>query len=91
MAKNHKIAKAQKMHRRNRRKNWEKIEKGIAAELERKQKIKQLKKAEKTVEDIRKKAVEKAQKDRVRLAKKVTKRNEVKQIKKRITKNGETK
>ena len=93
MAKHHKIANAQKLHRKNRRKNWEKIERGISAERERKERIKQLEKAQKTVDDVRKKAIENAEKDKIKLAKKkiLVKKEVIKQIKKRTTKNGETK
>ena len=97
MAKHHKIAKAQKKRGKHRRKNWEKIRDGIIATLEKKQRAKQIKKAQKAVEGVRKKAIERTQKDRVRLAKKETqtkkgsKKEQIKKVTKRTTKNGENK
>ena len=93
MAKHHLVCEAKKKHRRNRQKNWEKIQDGMRKEAERKQRAKELKKAQKAVESVRKKAIENAEKDRVRLAKKKTwtKKDEVKKVTKRTTKNGETK
>lgn len=97
MAKHRKIAKAQKRRGKNRRKNWEKIRDGIITSLQKKQRVKDLKKAQKTVEDVRKKAIERAEKDRIKLAKKKTqtekenKKAQVKKVTKRTTKNGGTK
>lgn len=97
MAKKRKIANAQKLRRKNRRKNWEKIRDGIIGELEKKAKAKQMKKAQKAVDDVRKKAIERAEKDKIRLAKKKTqtkkggKKEEIKKLTKRITKKGENK
>jgi len=93
MAKHHKIANAQKRRGKYRRKHSEKIRDGIERELQKKQRVKDLKKAQKAVESARKKAIERAQKDRVRSAKKETqsKKGEVKKVTKRTTKNGEAK
>lgn len=97
MSKHHSICKAQKKHRKNRQKHWENIRDGIAKELERKANVRRFKKAQKAVGDTRKKAIENAEKDRIRLAKKEsrakkeTRGDKIKQIKKRTTKNGETK
>jgi len=97
MAKHHKIANAQKERAKNRRKNWERIQDGIRKELEKKQRAKDLKKAQKAVDDVRKKAIERAEKDKIKLAKKKTqakrggRKEEIKKVTKRTTKNGEAK
>jgi len=97
MAKHHKIANAQKSRRKRRRKHWEKIRDGIVASLQERQRVKDLKKAQKAVEDVRKKAVERAEKDRIKLAKKKTqtkkgsKKEQIKKVTKRTTKKGEAK
>lgn len=97
MAKHRKIAKAQKRRGKNRRKNWEKIRDGIVTALEKKQRVKDLKKAQKAVDGVRKKTIERAKKDRIKLAREKTqtkkrgKKEEIKKITKRTTKNGETK
>ena len=93
MAKHHKIANAQKRKGKNRRKNWEKIRDSITATLEKKQRAKDLKKAQKAVDDVRKKVIGRAQKDRIKLAEKKTqaKKSEIKKVTKRTTKNGGTK
>ncbi len=94
MAKKRKIAKAQKERAKNRRKNWEKIRDGIIASLQKKQRVKDLKKAQKAVDGVRKKAIERAEKDRIKLAKKKTqtrkggKKEQIKKVTKRTTKNG---
>ncbi len=95
MAKHHKIANAQKLHRKNRQKEWRKIRDGIVSELEREAKAKQMKKAQKAVEEVRKKALKNAEKDRIRLAKKEsqarkgTKGSEIRKSKKRATRESE--
>lgn len=97
MAKKRKIAKAQKERAKNRRKNWEKIRDGITASLQKKQRVKDLKKAQKAVENVRKKAIEKGEKDRIKLARKKIQtkkgggKEEIKKVTKRTTKNGENK
>ncbi len=97
MAKHHLVCTAQKLHRKNRQRHFNRIGEGIQRELERENKAKRLAKAQKAVKKARETAIENTRKDRVRLAKKetlgkkVTKKEEVKKVTKRTTRNGGTK
>jgi len=93
MAKKRKIAKAQKGRAKNRQKHWEEIRDGIIASLQKKQRVKDLKKAQKTVDGIRKKAVERVEKDRIKSAREKTqsKKEQIKKVTKRTTRKGEAK